>query len=469
MQNAASERTPLRGRSSSCGDIAFRARCLTIVFSIAEGYDLGVMANALEPLKEEFRLNSLMVGVVVSSFLWIGVIVSPLTGSLLDSMGRKFCICIAAALTAAGNLCWAFAPNVWVIIIGRIIMGSGLGIGIPAVTTYMAEVAPVNQRGMYVAVEEVCLSAGILLGFLSGALIVGLENDWRIMVGIGAVLPTMCAIVAPTSYLVESPRFLQGIGRVEEARQVLLELLGDEEEVDKAFAKWAEEAQIRQHGLGWSSALSAFCGSHFRASLAAIGLGFWFMAIGPSIVGNYSASVLVASGMSRKHAAYVVVLVGVTKLVFTFLPFFLMDRWGRRPLLLTSVIICGCGHAIVTYAIFNYMGGIWIALGFCVFVVGFSSGIGPVFYVYTGEVFDNSIRAKGVGVSFFVYRLTASIWVFLFPVLSAAAGYEVSYLLLAGFCALAFIYIWCFCLETLGVPLESINDIFQGQKHASKI
>lgn len=443
---------------------------MTVVFAIAEGYDLGVMANALAPIVGEFGLTPLMVGLVVSIFMWAGVLASPLAANFLDSFGRKPSIAFAAVTIAAGNLCWAFAPNIIVIIIGRLIMGGGVGMGMVAVTTYICEVAPVGSRGMYVAVEEFCLNIGILSGLAAGALIVGVKNDWRIMVGIGAVLPLICAIFAMTPCLPESPRYLQASGKIDEAREVLLDLLhGDEEEVDKAFAQWKEEARIGQNSMNWSSALGAFLGSHFRMAVAAIGMGIFFFAVGVNIIVNYAIPVLIKNGMSSKSAAFAMVLLGVTKTISVFPGVVLMDRWGRNPLLLCSACICTCGHIVVAYGNLVHLGAIWIAIGFGIFFLGFSFGIGPVYYVYVSEVFDNSIRSKGVSASFVVRGVVGAIWALLYPLVAASTGFSTAYFILAGCSASAFVFFWFFCPETLGVPLENINDVFNVQKKTSMI
>jgi MFS family permease len=240
MSSTATEQTPLRGRSTGCGDTAFRVRLLTVIASLAEGYDMGIVANAIGPMKDAFGLDPIMIGLVVSSAAFAAMLASMPAGTLIDSHGRKPVIAISAALIFAGNLFWALAPNIIVLIIGRIILGSGIGVGIGAITVYMAEVAPTHQRGLYVSMEMLFLDVGILCGYAAGALLIGVRHDWRILVGLGAVLPLVIFIFALTPLLPESPRFLQAVGRVEEAREVLLDLLhGDEQEVDNAFAQWA--------------------------------------------------------------------------------------------------------------------------------------------------------------------------------------------------------------------------------------
>lgn len=466
MASPPTEHTPLRGRSFFCGDAALRVRLLTVIFSVAEGYDLGVITNALAPIKAEFGLTPLMTGVFASSLWWAAMISSLLTGSLIDCIGRKPGIAFAAAVIAAGNLCWACAPNVIVLLSGRIIMGFGIGIGISTVSVYMAEVAPASKRGFYVSMEGLFIDIGIVCGSIAGALLVGVRHDWRIMVGIGMVLPLITCIFALTPIIPESPRFLQANGRVHEAREVLLDLLRDDKtEVDKAFLQWAEDSRTSKEGKGWCSIMRAFVGSHSRVALAGIGTGFFFQFSGITCWITYSALVLIKNGMSEKTAALAMSCVGVLK-ICTAIPivFYLMDRWGRKLLLISSAVVLSCGCGFVAYANFNDLGAIWIAVGLAIYACGFSIGLGSVTFAYISEVFDNSTRAQGVACAFAVARLTGASWVLSYPLLTASLGTSAVFCILAGCNACAVVFFWFCCPETLGVALEDVIRIFQDEK-----
>eukprot|EP00746_Dinoflagellata_sp_MGD_P010904 gnl/MRDRNA2_/MRDRNA2_122695_c0_seq1.p1 gnl/MRDRNA2_/MRDRNA2_122695_c0~~gnl/MRDRNA2_/MRDRNA2_122695_c0_seq1.p1 ORF type:complete len:468 (+),score=60.11 gnl/MRDRNA2_/MRDRNA2_122695_c0_seq1:190-1593(+) len=462
MVSTATEESPLRGGHAGCCtcSTAFRVRMLTAVASLAEGYDLGIMGMALGPMQVEFDLDAHLVGIVVSSLLFASVVAAPLAGSLPDVIGRKLSIAISAALIFGGNLCWALAPNVLAVIIGRLIIGIGIGLGIPSITMYMAEVAPADQRGFYVSIEELLLSLGILLGFAMGALLIGVPHDWRIMVALGAVLPLVTCICVLTPCIPESPRHLQAIGHLEEAREILSDILhGNEEELNKAFAKWVEDSKSSKD---WSSAMKDFMGPHFRSAVAGIGVGLFFTLTGTTLVMNYSIPILIDSGMSLKSATYAVLLVGIVKTLTLILPIcFLMDLWGRRPLLLCSPLIISFACGVIAHGYFADLGGVSIVLGLCIFVFGFSLGIGPVYFSYISEVFDNSLRAKGSACSFFILRLTGAVFQLIFPALMAGLGVGTVFCALAGCNACAFVFYWFCCPETRGVPLEDATKIFE--------
>jgi len=220
-----------------------------------------------------------------------------------------------------------------------------------------------------------------------------------------------------------------------------------------------------QKGMDWSAAMSAFVGSHSRPAIAGIGAGIFVMLSGIGVVLNYSVLVLAENGMSNKSAAFALVLIGAVKTGTLVLPTcFLLERCGRRPLLLISPIIMGCACVFIAYGIYVDLGGIWIAIGLGMMGVGFSAGIGPVVFVYVSEVFGNSTRAKGVSCSFFLARLIGALWVLIYPVLTASIGISMVFCIFAGCNACALVFIWFFCPETLGVSLEDMNGIFQDQK-----
>merc|ERR1719310_198581 len=170
---------------------------------------------------------------------------------------------LASSLLIVGGLLMALATNFEMLISGRIIAGSGAGIGLTAVTTYMAEVSPAHASGFYGSLEELFVNVGNVVGYLMNLLLLGAPYDWRIMLGAG-IIPAACVLfVLMLPYSItgvpESPRYLQKVGRLDEAREVLLDLLnGDQSEVDRAVQAWAEEAKADGGMASWGESLTAF-------------------------------------------------------------------------------------------------------------------------------------------------------------------------------------------------------------------
>lgn len=464
MASPASERTPLRaGTSSLFGDTALRVRLMTVVFSLAEGYDIGVIANALGPIQEDFGLTPVELGIFASSLWWAATLSSAFTGSIIDFLGRKVGLAVSAGVLFAGNLCWTLAPNFIVSLTGRIIVGLGLGIGVATIAVYMAEVAPVHKRGFYVSMEGLFIEIGIVSGFAAGAFLVGMRHDWRYMVGIGMVLPLISFIAALTPCLPESPRWLQGNGRADEAREVLLDLLhGDESEVNLAFAKWEEEARSSKQGKDFASVVSCFFGSHSRVALAGIGTGIFFLGTGVTVLVAYSVELLSNNGMSPQIAGFAMACIGGMKICFLALTtFVIMDRVGRRPLLILSAAIVSGACAFIGYGMYSKLGGTWIAVGFGIFQAGFAVGLGAASFAYMSEVFDNRTRGIGVSMGLTAARLVAATWVLIFPVMAASFGWATCFFLLAGIAACGVVFFWLCCPETSGVALEEVNALFQ--------
>lgn len=464
MAAHATEATPLRHASSESwlGDVAFRARLLTVVASLAEGYDIGVANGVIAPMQSEFGFSNLEVAFLVASTPFASAFAAPCAGYFADRLGRKPTIAISCLLLTVGNLCWAFGMNFWLILVGRITLGAGIGVGLTTISIFMSEIAPAKKRGLYVSLEEIFLNIGIFCAFVAGAVFLGMPYDWRLMVGVGIIPCSVCGIFTVSPLFPESPRFLQAHGRTAEARQVLLTLLhGDAQEVDMALAKWEEEAHLKTKD--WSATASALCGSHAKSARAALGTGGFQMLGGSPLIAAFMAWILIRSGMSSRDAATASVILGLVKTSVLFISVFvLLDLWGRRPLLMLSAFCGALAHAFVALVYHTEIGALWVAVGLILWAVSFSMGLGPVTYPYVSEVFDNSIRAKGVGLTFFVSRMCNAVSSFAFPLMQQSFGLAAVFVILACINLSAVVFFWLCCPETKGYSLEDIqSEVFR--------
>merc|ERR1719359_2629151 len=179
---------------------------------------------------------------------------------------------VSSILLSVGVLVMAFSVDFYSLALGRLITGSGVGTGITAVTAYMAEVSPSHARGFYGSLEELFVNIGNVGGYLANVALLGVMYDWRIMLGLGVIPATFVLITLLLPYsltgIPESPRWLQKVGRRDEARVVLLDLLGDEEEVERAVQAWQEEAKQENAMATWRESLAAFSTTHRREALA---------------------------------------------------------------------------------------------------------------------------------------------------------------------------------------------------------
>lgn len=465
------EATPLTKRREGCHcSAALKVRILTSVISLAEGYDIGVVNGAVILFREDLNLTDWQVGIALCTFALGVALAAPMAGSFNDWAGRKTAMGLAAVLLIVGGLVMAFAVNFETLILGRLLAGCGAGTGLTAVTAYMAEVAPAEERGFYGSLEELLVNVGNVLGYLVNLALLGMPYDWRWMLGLGIVPSIGVLIVTMLPYSVsgvpESPRYLQKVGRYNEARVVLCDLLSDNEEVERTLEEWQDEEETSI--ATWHETLVAFGTTHREAACAGIGCGIINMFTGIQLMMVTTTSLLVGTGMSKDQAMKVSIGIGATKaLVMLLVATLLLDRWGRRPLLQSSLGICSVAAALGSVGAYFDWGEAWIIIGLFVFVAGYSFGVGPVPWVYMPEVLDSRFRSKGCAVGLSVARICAVTQLFAFPIFFPLVGVEGLFLFLLVVNLLSWAYVAAFCLETSGLSLELISSSFSLKSGAS--
>jgi len=465
---AATERTPLNGsRPTRYCSSALRVRIITSIISLAEGYDIGVVNGAVVLFKEELNLSTFQVGIVLSIFPLGVAICAPMAASLADCAGRKPTMILSSFCLVLGGLLMTFATRFEMLALGRLTAGSGVGIGITAVTAYMSEVSPAAHRGLFGSLEELFVNLGNVVGYLANLLLLGIANDWRVMLGLGIIPAVLVIIILALPYectgIPESPRFLYKVGRKDEAREILLDLLdGDEEEADIALEMWNTEAVADQGMATWGQALTAFCTTKRRQAFAGIGCGILNMFTGIMLMMVTTTMLLVSAGMEKREAMMASIFIGLAKaVVMLVVAVFVLDTWGRRPLLLTSLLICTAATSLGVASTHYGYGNTWIITSLVLFVTGYSVGVGPVPWVYMPEVLDSRYRGKGCSLGLSGARLCAVTHLFWFPVVFPVIGIKGLFAFLVTVNILGFIFVATVCKETTGQSLERIPSLFE--------
>lgn len=453
--SAPGEATPLVGRSTKAAWI----RTLTTASAIAEGYDIGAFAGVVVIVKEDWNLSAGQVGVLVSILYAFTALGSFFAGMVADHCGRRMALAIVYVVLTVSTAVMALAQSYWVLVAGRMMCGVGVGLGISCVSMYVSEIAPASQRGMFGSLEEFFINTGILLGFFANVALQADPNSWRWMLGLGTVPPLIALGGLATGFFPESPRYLQLVGRGQEAKEVL-ETLVDAKEAETTLAAWQKD-KVRANAFAGCSGLWS-TPKRLRMTLAGVGCGAMQMLSGISIVTNLS-SLLMSEHFSEKAAFEGTLMMGIVKTVaIVTVTFWVLDNVGRKPLLLASAAGMSLG-AIGLGVVFGDAEsfGLWnCSLALSVFCIAFSIGLGPVTYCYVPEVFDSAVRGQGIAMAFCSSRLMSAGILAVTPILLESIGAKAIFFIFAALNASFVGYVYMFCPETKQRKLEDMHQLF---------
>lgn len=452
--------------------------------SILLGYDIGVMSGASLFIKDDLKLNDIQIEIVMGILNLYSLIGSALAGRTSDWIGRRYTIVFAAVIFFAGAILMGFATNYSFLMVGRFVAGIGVGYAMMIAPVYTAEVAPASSRGFLTSFPEIFINVGILLGYVSNIAFSKLPEHlgWRVMLGLGAIPSVFLAI--GVLRMPESPRWLILQGRVGEAKRVLAKTSDNKQEADLRLADIKEAAGIpesctddvvpmpkRSHGEGvWKELLVRPSPPVRRMVIAAIGIHFFQQSSGIDAVVLYSPRIFEKAGIkSKSQVLAATVAVGFTKTCFILVATFFIDKFGRRPLLLTSVagmigslVLLASGLTIIDHSPEKKF--VW-AIAICIamvlsYVAFFSIGLGPITWVYSSEIFPLRLRAQGASAAVAVNRVTSGVLSMTFISLYRAITIGGAFFLYASIATVAWIFFYTFLPETRGRVLEEMEDVF---------
>ncbi|XP_067935767.1 proton myo-inositol cotransporter-like [Watersipora subatra] len=307
------------------------------------GYDTGIISGAIILIRQDFRLNTAWQEFVVASTIGAAALFALVGGYLNDKAGRKPVILLASIVFTSGSLCMAFADDKYILVIGRTILGTGIGLSSMTVPMYIAESAPANIRGRLVSVNIAMVAAGQFIANCVAGLFTSFSHDgWRYMLGLGA-LPAAVQFVA-FLFMPESPRWLITQGKESEAKEVLAKLRGTTAMVDEEYEGIkanifciSEELKHREHKPLLLQMLQT--PSVRRALIVGCGLQIIQQLAGINTVMYYSASIITMAGVrSASTAIWLSALTSSVNFLFTLAGLYLVEKMGRRPLTLLSLL-----------------------------------------------------------------------------------------------------------------------------------
>jgi len=414
------------------------------------GFDTAVISGTTTALQQVFVLDEFWLGFTVAIAL-IGTIVGAFSvGQPADRFGRRRVLVVLAVFYFVSALGSALAGSWIPFLIFRFLGGLAVGGASVVAPMYIAEIAPAHLRGRLVAVNQLNIVSGILLAFFSNyvvAQIVAGAVAWRWMFGVEAVPAALFFVLL--FFIPFSPRWLVKRGRTDEARTVLTQLGEEnvEQELAEIVASLREEAGTKEAQL--------FQRRYAFPIFLAWAIAMFNQLSGINALMYYAPRIFELAGAAADDALLQAVAVGGTNLVFTIVALFVIDRFGRRPLV-GSVGTAGC-LALVAWAFFagGAMGTV-VLVGLLGFIAFFAFSQGAVIWVFISEVFPNRVRSKGQALGSFTHWFMAAAVSWTFPVVAEASG-GFAFAFFSAMMVLQFLFAWKVMPETKGLSLEELE------------
>ena len=439
----------------------YLATAISALGGMLFGYDIGVISGAILFIQKEFSLSAGMEEIVVSSVL-LGSLVGALGGGMLaDRLGRRRLLIFTAIVFGLGALGAALAPGTTVLITARIIAGVAIGIASFVAPLYISEIAPVAIRGKLVSINQVALTSGIVISYLVDYAFAGAQA-WRWMFAL-AVVPA-AAFGIGLMFIPNSPRWLADRGKTDQARAVLKRIRPP----DKVEGELDEIQQsLKQQKGHWSELFSPLLR---MAMIVGVGLAVAQQITGINTVIYYAPTIFKFAGLSSTSAAILAsVGVGVVNVVLTLVAMQLIDRVGRRPLLLISLagMTISLGVLGLAFALPQLSGSLgWIAVtSLMVYVGSFAVGLGPVFWLMLSEIYPLAIRGRAMSVGTIANWGANLIVALSFLTLTQMLGKAATFWLYGAVSIGAWLFAYFLVPETKGKSLEQIEAHWRGGKH----
>jgi sugar porter (SP) family MFS transporter len=416
------------------------------------GFDTVVISGAEKTIQSLWGLSPGLHGIAMASALYGTVVGSLIGGWPADRFGRKATLLWIGVLYFLGAVGSGLAPNVATFIVARVIGGLGIGISTVAAPLYISEIAPPRQRGRLAGMFQFNIVFGILIAFVSNALLAGIgENAWRWMLGVAAFPSLLYALLC--FGLPESPRWL--LGRKGDRADGLRVLQRIQPQASKAEIE-AEADEITAASTEKASSAHFWTRRLRKPILLAILIAFFNQLSGINAILYFAPRIFELTGLAAKAALLQSIGIGVTNLVFTFVGLWLIDRLGRRTLLFIGSFGYIGSLGLVAWAFFTQHFAI-VPICIFAFIAAHAIGQGAVIWVFISEIFPNRHRAEGQALGSFTHWIFAALLTTFFPrmVSSFPPGYVFSFF--TGMMVLQLIWVKTLVPETKGVPLEQIQ------------
>ncbi len=417
------------------------------------GFDTAVVSGSTESIQAYFCMTDRMLGWAVSSAL-VGCVVGAIcVGKPGDIYGRRRMLFVTAILFFISAI-WTGAATTYVgFVIARIIGGIGVGGASVMAPMYIAEISPARLRGRLVSMAQLAIVTGIVAAFFSNYMLAGLgDNAWRYMYWAEAI-PAILYFVA-LFVTKPSPRWLVKIGRIDQAREVIrcVDAKENPEQVLTDIQEsLAHESQSRD--------ISLFRQPYLRLIIIGIAVGIFNQLTGINVIMYYAPMIFKSAGFAEGSALLQTVAIGTTNLVFTIIGMLLIDKLGRKTLLLIGGLAMPIFLGLFAYGYMQEIKGPYLILCMLAYVMFFCTTQGVVIWVILSEMFPNQIRARATAIGSFALWVTNALTAFLFPVIKTYCGIGPIFIFYTIATLSSFFFFKKYLVETKGKTLEEIEHL----------
>jgi len=444
------------------GAFVYISAAIAALGGLLFGYDTGVISGAELFLKNDFTLSTVALEVIVSGVLVGAAVGALLGGHMADLFGRRRLLIVTAIIFAVGGLACAAATSPAVLIVGRIVVGLGIGLASASVPVYISEVSPANARGWQVSLFQLAITVGILVAYIVDYAFAAIQG-WRWMFGLAVVPAAIFGL--GMLFLPESPRWLARRGHHDKARAMLMRIRGTSDvsaelqEIERSLTHANERGQ-----------LSDLLAPSIRPALVVgIGLAIFQQVTGINTVIYYAPLIIQSAGISSASGAILATAgIGLVNVLMTIVAMWLIDRMGRRPLLLVG--IAGMAITLGLLGLAFYVSGksvalVWLAvISMMVYVGSFAISLGPIFWLLISEIYPLKIRNSAEGLSA-AFNWGSNLLVSLtFLTLLQMIGPTRTFWLYGLLAVAAWIFSYFRVPETKGRTLEEIEEFWRSRR-----
>lgn len=461
MKNSVTNMTTLESLSMENNNEVINKKFIILVSAVAAlggllfGFDTAIISGAIPYITPYFSLNEYWLGWAVGSILIGCAAGAMLSGGLADKYGRRYMLIICAVLFAVSGIGAGLSTSLLVFIIFRLIGGLGVGAAAMVSPMYIAEISPAKWRGRLVSCYQLAIVFGILIAYFSNYMFDGLgDNNWRWMFAsqtAPSLLFFLLLLLVP-----ETPRWLIMKGRNHEAEIILRKVSGGamiESEVNKIKNSFHHKKSV--------SLKQVFSKTYKPVLFIGIIVAIFQQVTGINSIIYYAPVIFKQTGLDSSSSIMQTIGIGIVNILATLGAIALVDKIGRKKLLLTGTVLMGI--SLVTIGLcfqYSYFDHYIVLIFMLLYVASFGCTLGAVVWVYLAEIFPNLIRSLALSIATLALWLADFAVTLTFPIMAKHLGTSYTMFCYAIMCALAFIYMLFKVEETKGRTLEEIETLF---------